>query len=379
MKTDRLTGSVGRRPRRQWVWTGILVWVAVALPGPEASGYRFFEAVRDDPYPPPAAGAERWDEAVWAPGEVLTWVVADDPGWTSSWTDASGATRQPPFGSPADVVPFVRTALEAWSDIGTADIRWEVSGVDSSLDTADGGDGRPTIFVDSEAERGSYAGRTSKRIDGEWRTVDCDVPLAPFAAAAIAQDPWWTFVLIHEFGHCLGLAHAGAYPRINEDRGQDLRGSFGIDPLMSYGTFTGDLVHLALDDRVGASLLRPALTWELSRGAIAGSVTSGEDPAAFVQVFANRVSGGVASGAVGSFTNEEGAFVIEGLEPGQYLLWAGPLNVLLAHGGLLPQAELDVAEQALLVPVRVTRGAVADGVEISLRASRDGPTTTGAR
>ena len=79
--------------RCRWVWTGILVWVAVALPGPEASGYRFSEAVRDDPYPPTAAGAVRWDEAVWAPGEMLTWVVADDPGWTSSWTDSSGATR----------------------------------------------------------------------------------------------------------------------------------------------------------------------------------------------------------------------------------------------------------------------------------------------
>ena len=368
-----------RAVRSRWAWTGILVWVAIALPGPEAHGYRFFGAVNEDPYPPPASGARLWDEAIWAPGEMLTWMVADHPGWTSSWTDSTGAMRQPPFGSPADVVPFVRTALEAWSGIRTADIRWEVSGVDAGLDDADRGDGRPTIFVDPEAERGSYAGRTSKRIDGVWKTVDCDVPLAPFAAAAIAQDPWWTFVLIHEFGHCLGLAHAGAYPRINEGRDQDLRGSFGIDPLMSYGTFTGDLVHLALDDRVGASLLRPAPNWEPSTGAIAGNVNSGEGPAPFVQVFANRVSGGVAAGAVGSFTNEEGAFVIEGLEPGRYLLWAGPLNVLLAHGSMLAQAELDAAEQALLVPVTVTRGAVADGVEISLRATRDGPTTTRAR
>ena len=159
-----------RAVRSRWVWTGILVWAAVALPGPEAAGYRFFEAVREDPYPPPAAGAERWDDAIWAPGEMLTWVVADDPGWTASWTDASGATRQPPFGSPADVVPFVRTALEAWSGIRTADVRWEVSGVDDSLDDADGEDGRPTIFVDSEAERGSYAWTTSKRIDGVWKS-----------------------------------------------------------------------------------------------------------------------------------------------------------------------------------------------------------------
>ena len=61
------------------------------------------------------------------------------------------------------------------------------------------------------------------------------------------------------------------------------------------------------------------------------------------------------------------------------MLWAGPLNVLLAHGGMVTQAELDATEQALLLPVTVTRGAVADGVEISLRATRDGPAATGAR
>ena len=372
--SGHLASGRNRAVRPKWIWTGLFVWVAVVLPGPEARGYRFYGAVPDDPYPPPAAGAERWDDAVWAPGEMLNWIVADDPRWTSSWTDSEGAMRQPPFGSPADVIPFVRAALEAWSEIPTADIRWEVSGVDPTLDDAVRDDGRPTIFVDPEAERGSYAGIWSDRnAAGIWETVDCDVPLAPFAAAAIAEDIWWEYVLRHEFGHCLGLAHAGAYPRINEDRDYDLRGIFGKDPLMSYGTFEGDLVGLAFDDRVGASLLRPAPNWERSTGAIAGSVTSGEDPAPFVQVFASRVSGGVAAGVVGSFTNADGGFIVEGLEPGQYLLWAGPLNVLLAHRRLFAQelpAALDVADQALLLPVTVTGGATAEGVEISLRAAR---------
>ena len=361
-----------RAVRSKWVLTGILLCVAVALPGSEAGGYRFFRAFDDDPYPPSAGGAMRWHPRIWAPGEMLTWVVADDPGWTSSWVDSSGETREPPFGNPADVVPFFRTALEAWSGLGTADIRWEVSGVDPSVDHVEFDDDRPTFFVDPDANAGSYARRTVKRWRGGWVISDCDVPLSPWAAAAVDENPWWPQVLIHEVGHCLGLAHAGAYPRNNDHR-QDL-GSFGIDPLMSYGPFTTG--HLAPDDRVGASLLRPSPSWAISTGAIAGSVTSAESPAPFVQVFASRVSGGVATDAVGSFTNGEGAFIIEGLEPGQYLLWAGPLNRLGAHGQLFRQQlspELDVAEQALLLPVTVSRGEVTRGVEISLGTPRGGP------
>ena len=103
-------------------------------------------------------------------------------------------------------------------------------------------------------------------------------------------------------------------------------------------------------------------------------VTVGEDPAPFVQVFAIPASGGAAAGAVGSFTNEDGEFVLDGLEPGRYVLWTGPLNTLYAHGDLLgqtPPPVLDATDQALLLPVTVTRGAVTDGVRIGARATRE--------
>ena len=361
---------------RRWIRDAILVGVVIALPGPDVSGYRFYNGNTDLP-PAAPADAVHWDESVWAPGTMLTWVVAADPGWTAPWTDEAGAGRQPPLASPDQVVPYVAQALKTWSDIESADIRWEVSGVDANLDHAVRGDRRPTIFVDPEAERGSYARLWMEWVAGTWKMVDCDVPLAPFAAAAVATDIWWTYVLIHEFGHCLGLSHAGAYPRINEGRGQDLRGAFGIDPLMSYGAFSGDLVHLAPDDRTGASLLRPAPGWTGTVGGISGVVTAPDDPAPFVQVFAIRFSDGVARGAVGGFTNEEGAFLLAGLEPGPYVVWAGPLNVLGAHGDLLAGGPvLDVGEWALMTPVTVRAGGTTDGIEIVLSRARDGSNLT---
>ena len=343
--------------------------MATALLGAEAPGYRFYDPNAEGAIPV-AEEAVFWSESVWGSGETLTWVVADDPGWTAPWTDSSGAGRQPPLGSPQEVVPVIRTALQAWSEVRTADVRWEVSGVDPTLDTAERGDRRPTIFVDPEAERGSYAAIWwIRNAAGIWELVDCDVPLAPFAAAAVHDDPWWTYVLIHEFGHCLGLDHAGAFPRINEGREFDLRGAFGKDPLMSYGDFYGDIVRLAPDDRTGASLLRPAPDWRAATGGLAGVVMAGDGPAPFVQVFATRISSGAAAGAVGSFTNDEGEFLIEGLDAGQYLLWAGPLNVLLAHGELLARGSLlDVSEHALLLPATVFRGALTDGIGIHLQS-----------
>lgn len=327
----------------------------------DAPGYRFFTA-SPDTLLPVAADAQRWAKSVWAPGEMLTWVVAGDPRWTSRLIDG-----------PDEIIPFVAQALAAWAEIETADIRWKVSGVDTSLDDAETGDGRPTIFVDPEAERGSYARIVADWIAGEWVITDCDVPLSPFAAASLDSDIWWTYVLIHEFGHCLGLDHAGTFPRVDEGRDLHLRGAFGIDPLMSYGNYYGDLVSLAPDDRLGSSLLRPAARWRDSTGAVAGVVTIGDDPAAFVQVFAIPVSGGIAGGAVGSFTNEEGEFVLEGLDPGRYVLWTGPLNTLHAHGHLLaasPPPVIDATDQALLLPVTVTSGAVMDGTRIGAHRSR---------
>ena len=362
--------------RPKWMWIGALAGFLAALPGPDVGAYRFYG--NGNRVLPLAANAPRWDPSIWPPGEVLTWVIADTPLWTAPQT-RSGDTLQAVFESVDETVPYVSEALGAWSAIESADIRWEVSGTTTDLVTAVHGDGVPTVFATDNC---AYA--VTFWEDGG--ITDCDVAVcAPLAYPdnynyGIAQ---FQYILIHELGHCLGLAHAASFPGLRRSNWQrnadqiyppvslDLAGVFGPDPIMSYGTRYNDVVVMR-DDLVGASLLRPRPGWAADTGRVAGVVTAGNAPASFVPVHVLPISGGAAVGAIGSFTDENGAFVVEGLAPGQYLLWAGSIQLVdpSAHGDLLQQTTLDLTEQAMMTPVTVVRGGTADGVRIALRRNR---------
>ena len=168
----------GRRAIRFARWTVTTAVILGGLPLVDSvEAYRFFSDRRTDQYPVLSEHAARWSPDIWDSGTTLTWVIADDPGWTSDWMDEEGMPQPPPLAGPEEVVPFVAQALRAWSDIESADIRWEVSGVDESLNHREPNDGRPTIFVDPEATRGSYAAIWIESIGDRRFITDCDVPL----------------------------------------------------------------------------------------------------------------------------------------------------------------------------------------------------------
>lgn len=350
-----------------------LLALGALLVGDGAAGYRFVAAYDDGPLIVPAGDAARWREREWGPGRVLEWVIADHPGWTDPFVDRDGESQPPPFARTADAIPFVREAMAAWSAIPNADIRWRLSGVESG--PGNERDGRNTVSVVT-GEDDNFAGRAwwwfQRPFFGRpWEMFECDIELIPLAAARLgSDDPRSLTVTIHEFGHCLGLAHTGRHPTIVHTF-PDI-GIWGETPKMSYGLDISNA--LAVDDIVGASLLRPAGNWVAGAGSIAGRVTVAGAPARFVTVSSVRlVSGDTTAPGPGVFTDEDGRFRLEGLVPGDYLIRAAPMTRVDAHATLLEAgAVVDALDGALLRPVTVRAGQETDGVALDLPPGRTG-------
>lgn len=275
---------IGRPRRRAFAAAG----AALLLAAGTASGYRLYSA--SDALVPTAAEALRWDATEWDAARTLTWTLALDTGWTDEWEDAEGETQPGPFARIADFRPLLTRALAAWTNLESADIRWRAGGT-ATVRPGDA-DRRNTIGVAATGPGvlGWAAVWSGREPGGDWKIVECDIVLAPVAAAGLAEGvPDGAGTLLHELGHCLGLDHApenavwaGFFDRDS--------GLFGESPKMSYGWVLTEA--LLPDDIVGASLLRPADGWPESVGSVSGRVTVGGAPARYVAVRSARLGAG---------------------------------------------------------------------------------------
>ena len=284
--------------------------------------------------------AGRWSPDVLGPGETLVWEIAPDPEFEV-------------FGGPQGVLPLVEQALAAWSDLPSAAISWRVS-IGDEVDEAAKIDGRNTIFVNREGDFGGNADLWWERSSNGWEITECDVEFGKeqlaFAEDLLPEDldpedlemrqqlfrARSRHVLVHEFGHCLGLSHAAALSAVGREVFPfgSRRLVHPLDPVMSYGwNFEREeAAFLAHDDVVGASLLWPADGWKRTTGSISGVLDlPGEEAARYAHVWALPVDGDPLRDRVGAFANRVGAFLIEGLRPGNYALWAQPIMVPSAH------------------------------------------------
>ena len=363
-QTDQASRGQRGAFRRRWLSFAALALGVTLLPGGNAHGYRFFRPTSDHSPIPLAADAVHWSSQVWSPFQTLEWVVSDSPGWTEPWVDFDEETQDPPFASRAEAIPFIETALGVWSDIPTARISWRLAGLGPGLYRDR--DHVNAVRVHSLDGGGSYAAL----FDVHGDLVECDVNLSPAAAANLEDRGMHT--LIHEFGHCLGLAHSGMFPAWDSSwrRRSFETAVWWQDPKMSYG---GDRDEdLTDDDILGASLLRPAPDFLETTGSIGGRVTQDGEPARFARVVATRISGGDLGFTVNAFANREGEFLLEGLRPGDYLVAAGTMVRGSAHTSLLDAgAATGADDQYLLNPIRVTAGIVTHAPPVSLRSGRE--------
>ena len=358
---------------------------AISLVSVTASAYLFFPDRRVERLVVETEYAERWSPEVWGPGETLVWDIEPDPDFEVY------------FDAPQGILPFVQQAQAAWSDISTADISWTVEGVASDRANQDG---RNTLFVDAAADEqiGGYADIWSQRANGRWMIFECDVAFGPGYSALpeeiLPQDledhrEWRrrssVSLLVHEFGHCLGLGHAGALPaadrlpwvlfgRSRLPWREFVQGALvhPRDPAMSYGVELEEPDALADDDVVGASLLRPARGWQRSTGSLSGSVRLPDgEPAPYAYVWALPLDRDPLRDRVGAFTDGAGAFLIEGLRPGDYALWTQPIYRQGANSWMLAGgAPTDLDDTVSVQPVGVRAGRTTGDLEIAIRQGR---------
>ncbi len=260
------------------------------------------------------------------------------PGRTVQFFIADTTPQLLPGDSLVSLHSQIRLAAKVWNDVDTSDLRLAFGGMRSAVSPISFTPSIEVTFDDLPPGTLAYGGPQVVE-DGGPNSLQAFVPIlrsvvalprnfsnvqsSPCPCPSYSEGFFGT--LVHEFGHTLGLQHS-----------------------MTSGVMATALTRgvtksrpLAPDDIAGISSLYPTRAFQANFGAVSGRVTVQGAGLAYASVVAMSPSGA----AVSSVTNPDGTYRIEGIPPGQYLVYAQPLPPPQGNeafpGGMIPAIDAD--------------------------------------
>lgn len=219
-------------------------------------------------------------------------------------------------------------AFATWDGVETADTSSELVGFTAARPNDD--DGLTVIGFDNRPDQDRTLGATSFLIDTlSGEIVEAEIFLNSAFSWSVAPNGQTDrfdveSILLHEIGHLLGLGHSALGETELRNGGRRVIAAEAVmfPVAFSVGSTVGRT--LRADDIAGLSDIYPNTAFRRERGSVSGRVikSGGGVLGAHVVAFNPRTGR-----LVGGFSlNENGGFVIGGLEPGPHVLRVEPLD-----------------------------------------------------
>jgi hypothetical protein len=222
----------------------------------------------------------------------------------------------------------VVTAFATWDGVETAETSSEFVGFTAARPNDD--DGLTVIGFENRPDQDRTLGATSFLIDTlSGEIVEAEIFLnASFQWSVTPNGTPDRFdvesIALHEIGHLLGLGHSALGETELRNGGRRVIAAESVMFPVAFSSGSTQGRTLKADDIAGISDTYPNVEFRRERGSVSGRVTkSGRGVLGAHVVAFNPRTGRL----VGGFSlNEDGRFVIGGLEPGPHVLRVEPLD-----------------------------------------------------